>query len=108
MALFLLQYAYTSHAWQSQLESEDSEIGMARKVADKLGGKLVSGWFTFGDYDVAAILEMPDHVTAGAVSVALSAAGYAKAAKTTQLISEAEGRAMLNKAKSAKAKRVKK
>ncbi len=107
MALFLLQYAYTPHAWRNQLESEDSEIGMARKVADKLGGKLVSGWFTFGDYDVAAIIEMPDHVTAGAVSVALSAAGYAKAAKTTQLISEADGRIMLNRAKSAKAKRVK-
>jgi len=108
MGLYLLQYAYTPEAWSKQIKEEDGDIGAARKIADKLGGKLVSGWFTFGDYDVVAILEMPDNVTAGAVSVALSAAGYAKAAKTTHLITEGDGVAMLRKAKSAKTSSVKK
>lgn len=103
MAQYLLQYAYTPEAWSKQLKTEDGDIGMARKVAKNLGGSLVSGWFTFGDYDVAVIIEVPDHMTAAAVSVALSAAGYARAAKTTLLITEAEGKAMLKKAKSAKA-----
>jgi uncharacterized protein with GYD domain len=108
MAQYLLQYAYTAKAWVKQLKEEDGDIGVARQVAKDLGGTLVNGWFTFGDYDVAAIIDVPDHLTAAAVSVALSSAGYARAAKTTPLMTEAEGKAMLRKAKSAKVAAVEK
>lgn len=99
MALYLLQYAYTSAAWRQMIKSGENEVGLARQVSKKLGGRVVEAWFTFGDYDVAAILDMPDHVTAAAVSVSLSAGDYAKAAKTTPLIPEKESNEILRKAK---------
>jgi uncharacterized protein with GYD domain len=108
MAQYLLQYAYTREAWTKQIIEEAGDIDKPRKIAKDLGGSLIHGWFTFGDYDVAAVIEVPDNVTAAAVSVALSAAGYARAAKTTALMTETEGKAMLRKAKAAQITRLEK
>jgi hypothetical protein len=42
---------------------------------EKLGGKLETKWFCFGDYDLVAVLDMPDNVSAAAFSLAASAGG---------------------------------
>jgi uncharacterized protein with GYD domain len=102
MGLYLVQYAYNAETWARQVEENDGDIGIARQIAEKLGGRFVDGWFTFGEYDAAVVIEVPDNVTAGALSVALSASGVSKAAKTTPLITQAEGKVMLRKAKSAR------
>jgi uncharacterized protein with GYD domain len=99
--LYLLQYAYTPDAWSKMLGTVKIEVEKCRELAGKLGGSVTQAWVTFGEYDVAAIVDLPDNVTAGALSVALSAAGLAKAAKTTPLIAETDGQAILRKAKAA-------
>jgi uncharacterized protein with GYD domain len=54
-------------------------------MARSLGGQLESYYFGFGDYDVHAILDLPDDEAAAAVALVVDAAGGATA-KTTVLL----------------------
>jgi uncharacterized protein with GYD domain len=65
---------------------------------EKLGGRLEGFWFAFGDYDLATIFELPDSVTAAALSPAVSAGGALRALKTTPLITTEEAVEAIKKA----------
>jgi uncharacterized protein with GYD domain len=64
MPLYLLQVAYTSEGWASLLKSPQNRLDAVRPAVEKLGGKIETGWFCFGDYDLVSILQMPDNVSA--------------------------------------------
>ena len=53
------------------------------------GGRLEAFYFTFGDADVVGIAELPDNVTAAALSLAINASGVV-AVKTTVLLTVEE------------------
>lgn len=91
MAHFLVQVAYSQQAWASLVKSPQNRIHTVSATVEKLGGKLVSGWLSFGDYDTVAILEMPDNVAAAAFAGAVAAGGACKSVKTTPLLSPEEG-----------------
>src|SRR5271157_3046576 len=91
MAHYLLQAAYTSEAWANMVKNPQDRIGIISKAVQNLGGNVVGGWLSFGEYDTVAILEMPDDVTAAAFSMAVAAGGACKSVKTTPLLSVSEG-----------------
>ena len=91
MASYLLQVAYEPEAWKALISNPQDRIQTLNPVVAKLGGKFTQGWFAFGEYDLVAILEMPDNVGAAAFSLAAAAGGAVKALKTTPLLSIAEG-----------------
>jgi len=91
MAHFLLQVAYTSEAWAHMLKSPQNRIEGISAAVQNLGGRVVGGWLSFGDYDTVAILEMPDNTSAAAFSMAVAGGGACKSVKTTPLISVEEG-----------------
>jgi uncharacterized protein with GYD domain len=98
MAQFMLQVAYTSQAWASLVKRPQDRAAAIRPVIEKLGGKLVSAWLSFGDYDSIVVCDMPDNVSAAAFSIAVSAGGAIKAAKTTPLMTLEEGVQAMKKA----------
>jgi uncharacterized protein with GYD domain len=53
------------------------------------GGRLETLYFTFGDADVIGIADLPDNVTAAALSVAINASGIV-GVKTTVLLTVEE------------------
>ena len=69
-----------------------------RPAIEKLGGKIDSGWFAFGEYDLISIVQMPDNVSAAAFSLAATAGGAIKAIKTTPLLTLEEGMEAMKKA----------
>ena len=69
-----------------------------RPAIERLGGKIESAWFAFGEYDVVLILQMPDNVNAAAMAMAFAAGGACKAIKTTPLLTIAEGVKAMKKA----------
>ncbi|MFQ5875984.1 MAG: GYD domain-containing protein [Dehalococcoidia bacterium] len=91
MAYYLLQAAYTSEAWAAQVKDPRNRLEVIRPVVESLGGKIEGAWLTFGEYDVVAIFEMPDNVSAAAFSIAAGAGGGVKAIKTTPLMTLEEG-----------------
>jgi len=101
MPLYLFQGAYTPEAWSHLVEKPQNRIEAVRPAVEKLGGTIRGAYFSFGKYDVALILEMPDNVSAAALSIAIAAGGALKASKTTVLMSPDDGLAAMKKAKEA-------
>ncbi len=52
MSLYLAQVAYTPEAWQALVRNPQDRFEAVRPAVEKLGGKLVSAWFAFGDCDI--------------------------------------------------------
>src|SRR5438270_1117903 len=94
----LLQVGYTPEAWASLIAQPHDRLDAVRPAIEKLGGKILHGWFAFGDYDLIAILEMPTNVEAAAFSLAAAAGGAIRTIKTTPLMSTAEGIEAMKKA----------
>jgi uncharacterized protein with GYD domain len=101
MALYAQQIAYTPTAWAALLKAPENRLEAMQHVVERLGGRLIHGWFTFGDYDVLVICELPDQVTATALAMAVSAGGAMKAVKTTPLLTFDDGITAMHKAKAA-------
>jgi uncharacterized protein with GYD domain len=91
MAHYLLQVAYTAKAWAGLIRNPQDRVQALKPVLDKMGGKIESAYFTFGDYDFIAILQMPGNVDAAAFSLAATAGGAVRAVKTTPLLTVADG-----------------
>ena len=69
------------------IKKPENRIEIVSKTIEKLGGKVIGGWFCFGEYDVALVSELPDNVSAATFAVAGAAGGALKANKTTPLFS---------------------
>src|SRR3984893_822982 len=101
MALYALQTAYAPIGWAALLKDPQNRMEAVKPVVQRLGGSIVGGWLTFGEYDVLLICQMADHVSATALSMAISAGGAVKAVKTTPLMTFEEGIEALKKAEAA-------
>lgn len=91
MALFLLQVSYTAEGWAAQLRQPQNRVELLKPVFDRLGGRMEQAWFTFGEHDVTAVMELPDNVSAAAFAMATMAGGSVRTVKTTPLLSIDEG-----------------
>jgi uncharacterized protein with GYD domain len=98
MPLYLTQVAYTQESWSALINNPQNRIEAIRPAVEKLGGKVINGYFAFGDYDIVAITEMPDNTSAAAIAIAFAAGGACKSVKTTPLLTTAEGIDALKKA----------
>jgi uncharacterized protein with GYD domain len=98
MAHYLLQVAYTPQAWQGLTRNPQDRAEALTPVLAKMGGKIESAYFTFGEYDFIAILQLPGNVEAAAFAFAAAAGGAVKAIRTTPLMSTAEGLDAMKKA----------
>src|SRR6478672_6027662 len=90
MPSYLQQVAYSTEGWEALVGKPQNRIEAVRPAIEKLGGKIESAWFAFGDYDVVLIIQMPSNVDAGAISIAFAAGGACKAVKTTPLLTVEE------------------
>jgi len=90
-ARYLVQAAYTPEGWAAQLKQPQDRRQVTAPLLERLGGRIASWDFAFGEYDVVAIFELPDNASAAALSLAVTASGAFKAIKTTPLLSMEEG-----------------
>jgi uncharacterized protein with GYD domain len=98
MPSYLHQVAYSREGWQALLAQPQNRIEAVRPAIEKLGGKIKSAWFAFGEYDVVLITEMPDNVSAAAISIAFSGGGACKSVQTTPLLTPEEAVQAMQKA----------
>ncbi|MCL4746215.1 MAG: GYD domain-containing protein [Burkholderiaceae bacterium] len=90
MAKYLLQVNYVGDGVKGLLkEGGTKRRAVAEKAAKSLGGKLEAFYFAFGDTDAYVIADMPDNVSAAAISLTVGASGVATA-RTTVLMTAAE------------------
>ena len=99
MPRYMYEVAYTPEAWAALVQKPQDRIEAIRPAVRKLGGKIESAYFAFGDYDIVAIANMPDNVSAAAFSLAVSAGGSVKSIRTTPLMTIREGMQAMRQAK---------
>ena len=99
MPHYMLQFAYTPESWAAQVKNPEARIEtVGEKVCKAAGGKLVGAWYCFGEYDAVLIAELPDNESASALSLATTAGGALKSAKTTVLMTGSQGVSGMKKA----------
>jgi len=90
MPKYLFEISYTLEGTKGLLKDGGSKRLAAGKTAiESVGGKVEAFYFTFGEHDVIAIVDMPDAATAAGASIALAASGGVKG-KTTVLLTPEE------------------
>ena len=98
MPHYLIQVAYSIEGWKALVKKPQNRVEAVRPSIEKLGGKIETAWYTFGDYDVVLIVQMPSNVDASAISMAFAAGGACKAVKTTPLLTIDEAVEAMHKA----------
>jgi uncharacterized protein with GYD domain len=98
MPHYLHQIAYTSESWGALIAQPQDRIEVVRSAIEKLGGKIESAWFAFGEYDIVMITEMPNNVSAAGISIAFAGGGACKSVQTTPLLSREEANHAMKKA----------
>jgi uncharacterized protein with GYD domain len=97
MAKFLIEASYTAKGLQGL--AKDKATGRQKALSQALaalGGKLEAMYYAFGASDVYVLFELPDNVSAAALSVAASASGLVRC-KTIPLLTVAEADQALSK-----------
>ena len=69
-----------------------------RPRVQALGGDIEGAWLSYDEYDVVLLLNMPDDVSAAAMSMASAAGSHIKAVKITPLMSWETGLEAMHKA----------
>src|ERR1700747_1159003 len=92
MPLYMYQAAYTPESWAAQLKNPQNRVeAVGRAACEAVGGKLVGSWYSFGEYDLVIIADVPNNESMSAIALAIAAGGALKAGKTTVLMTGAEG-----------------
>jgi len=99
MPHYLQQVAYSQEGWSALVANPQNRIEAVRPAIEKLGGKIEAAWFSFGNYDIVVITELPDNVSAAGIAMAFAAGGACKSVQTTPLISPDEALEALKKAR---------
>lgn len=98
MPFFLHQVSYTPEALARLIANPQDRFDAVKGPIEKLGGKVKSSYFAFGEYDAVLVTEMPDNVSAAAIALAFAAGGSLRNCQTTALMSNAEGLEAFRKA----------
>lgn len=98
MPNYLIQVAYTPEAWEALVTNPQNRFEAVRPAIEKLGGKVENAWFSFGEYDVLLLAELPNNVNAAAIAIAFAGGGSCKTVHTTPLLSVDEALEAMKKA----------
>jgi uncharacterized protein with GYD domain len=98
MPYYLQQVAYSIEGWNALVKKPQDRIEAVRPTIEKLGGKIENAFYTFGDYDVVVIVQMPTNVDVTAIAMAFAAGGACKSVKTTPLLTIEEAVEAMKKA----------
>jgi uncharacterized protein with GYD domain len=98
MALSMIQFAYKSETVGNLLKNPEDRSIAVGKLIEKLGGKMIGFYYSFGDYDGLIIADMSDKISLAATSIAAFAGGGTSKINTTILMSVKEAMDAMKKA----------
>ncbi len=85
MSTFMYQFKYTPAAWAAFVKKPEDRGAVVDDLLKGLGGRLISIFYSFGEWDGMVIFEAPDEVTAMTAVVTILTPGHLGATKTTTL-----------------------
>jgi|SRR5918994_7779572 uncharacterized protein with GYD domain len=97
MPLYMTQFAYTKDAWATLAHDPEDKSVAVGELLEAGGGRLVSWYLSFGEYDGLFIYEAPDDAAAGALVLA-ARQEHLSVTKTTPLFDGEQSMEMLRRA----------
>lgn len=89
MPKYFFQARYTTDGTKGLLKEGGSKRReTVEGVIRGLGGRLESLYYAFGEWDVLGVVDLPDHVSVAALSLAVNAAGAVNLRTTVLLTPE--------------------
>ncbi len=98
MSLSMIQFSYKAETVGNLLKNPEDRSIAVRKLIEKLGGKMLGFYYSYGDYDGIVIADMPDNASNLATTMVSFAGGGTTRLKTTILITVEEAMAAMKKA----------
>ena len=90
MARYMIQASYSNQGIADLVSNPQDRAAAIRPLIERMGGKLESFDYAFGDYDAVIIAELPSNVAVASLAMAVGATGAVSAFKTTVLLSMEE------------------
>jgi len=95
MPKYLIEASYSAEGLKGLHKDKASGRRAAvAKAVESLGGKLDLYYFCLGEHDVVAVIDMPDTISATALSLAVSATGLSRTKTSVLLTVEEVDRAL--------------
>jgi len=88
MTKYVSFFTYSSEAWARMISTPGDRTAALRQVLDTVGGSLEVIYWMFGADDGIVIFEVPDSVSAAAVSLAAGSSGAFKHLETHELFTQ--------------------
>ncbi len=98
MARYLIQATYNVEARKALVAHPQDRVAGVAALMERLGGKLECFYFSLGEFDIAAIAEVPDDVAAVTAALTVTGAGHLAAYQTTKLLTNDEMMSAMDKA----------
>jgi uncharacterized protein with GYD domain len=98
MAVSMIQFSYKPETLANLVKNPEDRSVVVRQLIEKLGGRLLAFYYSYGEYDGLCLAEMPDHVSGLAAIMTSFAQGGLTNIKTTVLITVQEAMEAMKKA----------
>ncbi len=95
MPFYMSEVSYTAEAWAAQIANPQDRPAVIGQMLADAGGRMVSIYYAFGEYDIVLISEAPDNTTIASVLIAAAGGGAVSNIKTTVLMTAEEGLAAI-------------
>ena len=99
MAKYLVLFNLTGETAKRFLAKPSDRAAVIRELAESAGGSLESYYWMFGQYDGAAVFDLPDSHSMAAVSLAITSSGALSRFETHELIESSDLTAIAERAK---------
>lgn len=96
--LFMTQFTYTSEGWRALVRNPQDRTRLFEELFQKMGGRLVSHYLCFGEYDSLLIAEAPNETVMTSALLAVISDGHIKDMRTTVLLTPGQGLEAMRKA----------
>ena len=91
MVHYLVQASYTAGSWATQIKDPQNRVEQVGKMIAAKGIKFISGYYSFGEYDLCLIAEGPDNTSMALALITAGAGGAISKMHTTVLMTPEEG-----------------
>ena len=92
MPIYITQGRYTRDAIKGMIVKPEDRADAVSRLLAKAGGRLLSYYLTFGEYDFMAIAEAPNDTQMASVLLAAGASGGVTDLKTTVAMTSIEAK----------------
>ena len=101
MAYYLLRAKYAQDSMNALVQRPEDRMLTTTRLLKEVGGRLHYYFFSFGEYDIVLLFELPDNVSAASLAMTLSAAGTVTETETIPLLTREEAIDAMNQSREA-------